>query len=155
MARVVRSAPGYSEPTPVYWRVVENQTIFEGDIVQYASASKYLLPAITSADTLVGIAAQSITTGPNVTENDKILVTPIMGQVIRMDFRGTLKPNLTDEDLFTLFSFSALAQSPGGRSGYVLDLDSTGGKICAVVAYNNTEKWADVIILDSKIHRIA
>jgi hypothetical protein len=147
MARYIRSVIGYNDPIAVPWRVAINQTIKAGDIVQINGTSRYLEAVGNGSTTIVGIAQQDITTGGTVTVDDKIDILPITDVVIRVGYTGSTKTSLADTDLVTtLFDLA---------SGTALNLDDTTGGMCSVVDYNNTLKYADVIIADAAIKKLA
>ncbi len=146
MARFVRSIIGYNDPIAVNWRVKASTTINEGDLVALDATTRYLIPAVAASTAIVGIAQQSITTGATVTEKDKIPVIPVTDVVVRINFAGTTKTTLADTDLVTtLFDLT---------DAKTINLDDTTGGMCSVIDYNNTLKYADVIIADANIKKI-
>ena len=151
MARFIRSIIGYNDPIAVSWRVAINQTIKSGDLVEINGTSRWLQAASAASTTLVGIAQQSITTGGTVTVDDAITILPLTDVVIRLPYVGTTKTSLADTDLVTtLFDLSA-----PGAGETTMNLDDTTGGVCSVVGYNNTKKYADVIIVDAGIKKLA
>jgi hypothetical protein len=150
MARFIRSIIGYNDPVLIPWRVAINQTIKAGDLVQINATSRWLEAAVAASTTLVGIAQQSITTGGTVTVKDTITVLPLTDVVIRIPYVGTTKTSLADTDLVTtLFDLSA-----PGAGETTINLDDTTGGMCSVVDYDNTKKFADVIIMDAAIKKL-
>jgi hypothetical protein len=147
MARYIRSVIGYNDPIAVPWRVAASQTIVAGDLLALDATSRYLIPAVAASTALVGIAQQSITTGATVTVDDKIDILPLTDLVIRITFAGSTKTTLADTDLVnTLFDLT---------NATTMNLDDTTGGMCSVVDYNNTLKYADVIIADANIKKLA
>lgn len=146
MARFIRAVEGYNMPVAVAWRVLINQTIKEGDLVELDSTTRQIKSANPGDTTYVGIAMEDITTGGTVTPDDKIMVLPITNCVIRMDYAGTTKTSLADTDLVTtLFDIS---------NPRTINLDDVTGGSASVVGYDNARKWADVIISDTHIKKL-
>jgi len=138
MARYIRTISGYNEPIAKEWRVAASKTINEGDIVEIDETSRYLQPASAGSETIVGVALESITTGAQVTPEDKIKFIPATGCVFRVKFTGTVKTTLADTDLgATKFDLS---------DAQTINLDDTTVGMCRVVGYNNTLGYADIII---------
>jgi hypothetical protein len=147
MARYIRSVPGYNEPIAVKWRVAASQTIKAGDLVQIDATSRYLQSAVAASTTLVGIATQDITTGTTVTADDAILITPLVGAIIRIDFDTSgAKKTFADTDLST--TKYAL------KTTSTLDPNTTTNGMCQIVGYNNTRATADVIIAAASLAAI-
>lgn len=145
MARYIRNVSGYNQPINRKWRVAASTTINEGDLVQVDSTSRYLVPAVAGSVTLVGFALESITTGSTVTPDDAIMITPLTGIVVRVNFDGSVKETLADTDLATtLFDL---------KDATTIDLDATGG-MCAVVDYDNDRKTADVVFAAANVVQI-
>lgn len=146
MARFIRTVLGYNDPIEIPWRVKASTTINEGDLVAIDATTKYLIPAVAASTSLAGIAQQSIVTGATVTVDDNITILPLTDAVIRIEYAGTTKTTLADTDLVTvLFDLT---------DANTMNLDDTTGGMCSVVDYNNTGKWADVIIKDANILKI-
>jgi len=146
MARFIRTILGYNDPVEIPWRVKASTTINEGDLVAIDATTKYLIPAVAASTDLVGIAQQTITTTATITPDDAITVIPLTDAVIRIEFTGSTKTTLADTDLVTvLFDLT---------DANTMNLDDTTGGMCSVVDYNNTLKYADVIIADANIKKI-
>ena len=146
MARFIRTILGYNDPIEIPWRVKASTTINEGDLVAIDATTKYLIPAVAASTDLVGIAQQTITTNATITPDDKITILPLTDAVIRIEFTGTTKTTLADTDLVTvLFDLT---------DANTMNLDDTTGGMCSVVDYNNTLKYADVIIAAANIKKI-
>ncbi|MBB6694383.1 hypothetical protein H7B90_23585 [Cohnella xylanilytica] len=146
MARYIRHIQGYNQPISKRWRVKASTTINEGDLVALDATTRYLIPAVAASTTVVGIAQQSIVTGATVTIDDAIEVLPVTDCVIRVAYTGTTKTTLADTDLVsTLFDLS---------NATTINLDDTTGGMCSVMDYDNTHKWADVIIASANIAKI-
>lgn len=146
MARFIRSIIGYNDPIAVPWRVKASVTINEGDLVAIDATTKYLIPAVAASTDIVGIAQQTITTGATVTVTDSIGVIPVTDVVVRIEYAGSTKTTLADTDLVTvLFDLT---------DANTMNLDDTTGGMCSVVDYNNTLKYADVIIAAANIKKI-
>lgn len=122
-----------------------NQTIVEGDLLVISSGK--ISKAGAAASGIIGFAKSAITTGGTVTAADKVQVAiyPSRG-ILRVTFTPGTKTTITDADMYgTYFDIDA-------NQKMLLD-DTTGGML-AVVAYDNTAKWADVVIKESALWNV-
>jgi hypothetical protein len=138
MATYKRSITGRNEPVTVNLNIAASQTITAGDLLQINATSRKGEAAVAASTTLFGIAQADITTGASVDDTDSIPVTLLEGAVIRIDYTGTTKTSLAETDLYsTAFDLS---------DKKTLNLDDTTGGMCKVLAFDNDNDTADVVI---------
>lgn len=129
--------------TSVRFNVAANQTIKKGDPVFLAAG---VVRKATNADTtLLGIAADDVTTGASVAAGvDVLSVYMQKGMVWTVPYTTGTKTNLAAADV--------------GAAGFgILDtgnlnLDDVTGPVAMVLDYNNTLKTADVILVNTQIN---
>lgn len=138
MARFIETIDGRNQAVVKNFNVGASQTINEGDLVQIDATSRKIVAAVAASTTLVGIANRSITTGASVTSKDNIGVTLLKSVVVRVSYVGTTKTTLAETDLYTT-KFDLNDKNS-------INLDDTTGGMCQVIAYDNTQKTADVVI---------
>jgi hypothetical protein len=133
-ARYIRSLDA-SQPTVV--AIKTNAAVVAGDILAITSG---LVGPLTAADTgIIGIAMGDADSGAfcNV-----MMLTRT--SIIRIPYTGTTKTSLTDADCFgTAFDWDGTAKK--------LNLDDVTGGTLLVVAYDNTNDTADVVIKGSAL----
>lgn len=138
MARFIEMIDGRNQAVVKYFNVGANQTIKEGDALQIDAATGKVVVAVAASTTLIGTANKDITTGATVTAKDNIGVTLFKNSVFRFSYVGTTKTTLDEVDLYTKkFDLS---------DKRTINLDDTTGGMCQVIAYDNTNKTADVVI---------
>lgn len=138
MAEIVRSFVTDTNVPIVVWALVgDSQTINVGDLVQIDSTSRKLVAAVAASTTIVGIAGAAITT-TTATAADKIPVTLVRNQVVRIPFAtGGTKTTFAQTDLYTT------AYDLSNKT--TVNPDDTTGGMCYIQAYNNTQATVDVI----------
>lgn len=138
MAEIVRSFVTDTNVPIVVWVLVgDSQTINVGDLVQIDSTSRKLVAAVAASTTIVGIAGAAITT-TTATAADKIPVTLVRNQVVRIPFAtGGTKTTFAQTDLYTT------AYDLSNKT--TVNPDDTTGGMCYIQAYNNTQATVDVI----------
>jgi hypothetical protein len=138
MATYKKSITGRNEPVTVNLNIAASQTINEGDLIQIDATSRKGEAAVVASTTLIGIAQTAITTGASVDDTDSIPVTLLEGAVIRIAYTGSTKTTLAETDLYsTSFDLS---------DKKTLNLDDTTGGMCKVLAFDNDNDTADVVI---------
>jgi hypothetical protein len=138
MATYKKSITGRNEPVTVNLNIAASQTITAGDLLQINATSRKGEAAVAASSALFGIAQADITTGASVTSADSIPVTLLEGAVIRIAYTGSTKTTLAETDLYsTAFDLS---------DKKTLNLDDTTGGMCKVLAYDNDNDTADVVI---------
>lgn len=144
MANVIYSALTRGNlSTTVFVNIGASQTINVGDLIQIDGTTRKGVVAVAASATLIGIAEEAITTGASVTTADNIPVTLLKGQVMRIDFTGSTKTTLAETDLYsTAFDLS---------DKKTINLDDTTGGMCKVLAYDNTNGTADVVVADANL----
>jgi hypothetical protein len=138
MGRFIEMIDGRNQAVVKYFNVGASQTIKEGDALQIDAATGKVVAAVGGSTTLIGVANKDITTGGTVSAKDNIGVTLFKNSVFRFPFTGTTKTTLEEADLYTK-KFDL-----GGKNS--INLDDTTGGMCQVIAYDNTNKTADVVI---------
>ncbi|GAB7057349.1 hypothetical protein JCM16163A_40980 [Paenibacillus sp. YK5] len=126
--------------------VADNQTIKAGDLVQINATSRKVEAAAAASTTIIGIANDDITT-TTATASDKISVTLVRNQVVRLPFTtaGT-KKTFSQTDLYTT-AFDLLNKT-------TLNPDDTTGGMCYVQAYDNTQATVDVIFATANLANV-
>jgi hypothetical protein len=131
-------------PTAVI-RVNDNQTLVKGHLLIISSSKASKSGAAPTADTVLGVAEESITT-TTATNADQIRYIPAHADVVyRVQYltSGT-KTSFTDADLGTAYDINA--------TSHKLDPDDTLGGFLELVGYNNTDNVAFVRILPAKLY---
>ncbi|MDR6555439.1 hypothetical protein [Paenibacillus qinlingensis] len=85
-ARFLTRIDGRNAPVQIPFQVGLSQTINIGDMVQIDPVTKYLILATTDSTTLVGAAAQAITTGPVIDPAAVIPVRMFYDSLFRIDY---------------------------------------------------------------------
>lgn len=143
MAEMLKGYSAQSQVNAIKVNVAASQTIKQGDLVQINATSRKAEAAVAASATLLGIAEHDITTTGTVTDADNLLVTPLRDRVIRIAYVGTTKTTLVETDLYaTKFDLS---------DKKTLNLDDTTGGMLLVLAYNNTKKTADVVVINANL----
>lgn len=117
---------------PMTTKVVTNADVVEGDILAITSG---LVGPLAAADSgVIGIAMAAVSSGAEV---------PVLllnsNSVVRVPYTGSTKTSLAAADRFgTAFDWNAASKK--------IDLDDTTGGIFRVVAYDNDNDTADVVV---------
>lgn len=119
---------------PMNVKLKTGAAIKAGDILAIASGVVSAVAAAAAAGTIIGIAMADADAGaiaPVMVLNDR--------SVVRVPYIGTTKTSLVEADrITTAFDWDATHKK--------LNLDDTTGGFLKVVAFNNTDKTADVLI---------
>jgi hypothetical protein len=125
---------------PILKRVAvgANQTIKKGYLLALSSGKAVIAASGAADGTILGVAAQDITTGASPTAADVIKVDVNPNSIYEFRYAGTTKTSLNDADLGATFDL--------GANAYTVNLDDTTGAYLHVVGYNNTKKSVDAVI---------
>jgi hypothetical protein len=123
-------------------KVAASQTIAVGDLVCIASG--LLTKASSTVHTaIIGIATEAITTGATVTDEAIMVMLLNEKSVIRMVYDPGTKTSLAAADMFlTAYDID---------DDQEINLDDTTGGFLLVVAYDNTNDTADVVVKASAL----
>jgi len=118
------------------FRTAKTGTTFAaGDILAYSSSADTVELATAGSTRIAGIAIDGVT---NAVAGQQVQVQINPGAVYRVKYTPGTKTSLAGSDVGTSFDLAS-----GSKT---INLDDTTGGMCKVVAYDNTEKTADVMI---------
>lgn len=132
---------------PILKRVAVNasQTIKKGYLIVSATNKASVAAAAAADGTVLGVAAESLTTTGSVDADDVIQYDCNPNSEYWLKYTGVTKTSLTDEDLGKTFDLSAT------NAPYTVDLDDTTGGIIFCTGYNNDRKEIKGLILNRKV----
>lgn len=148
MASIVRSyTTDTNVPIIVHVPIGVSQTLKVGDLVQIDGTSRKGVAAVAASTTIVGIAMEDITTGVSVTNDDKIPIALVRGQVVRVAFTaaGTKKVFADTDKYTTAYDLS---------NKTTINPDDTTGGMCHVQDYNNSNLTVDVIFAAASLANV-
>lgn len=125
-------------------RVNDSQTIVAGDLLIMSTKKASKAGAAAAANTILGVAAESITT-TTATDADIIRYYPAQSDMVwRVQYLTTgTKTSFTDADLHTDYDVDANTK---------INPDDTTGGFCELVNYNNTDHVAFVRIIAAQLY---
>lgn len=129
-------------------RVADSQTIVAGDLLTFASGKASKAGAAPSADTVLGVAVESITT-TTAANSDQVRYIPALPDMLwRVTYLTTgTKTSFTDADLHgTSYDINA--------TSHKLDPDDTTGGFLTVEGYNNDDDVAFVRIAPAQLYLV-